>query len=85
MDILKLANENKDIIIILLYIFQLVISSANKSIATVSEIMQKSQMTDADAMDKAVALFRKYFPFIPEIIARWLLQIVFDNIKKQAK
>jgi hypothetical protein len=57
-------------------------SSARGAIAATSEIMQKSVMTDEQALQKASDFMGSKLPIVPEIVRKWIIQILFSSLKK---
>ncbi len=86
LDILAWIAANKDpieaSIAIVLGLFG-VYGSARGAVATVSEIMQKgTAMSDAYALQLASDYMGRYWPFIPDLVRKWIIQSAFDSMKR---
>lgn len=54
----------------------------NKAIAAVEQVKQGIDLPSDQAKILAVRLFRKYLPFIPEMLASAIIQFLFDKMQK---
>lgn len=88
--VLAFLNTNKEALTLLVAIAGIVsttisgfIAVALRAIAIVNEIfLAGADMTNEQALQKASDIAGKYVPFIPEVVRKWLLQIVFDSMKR---
>lgn len=56
-------------------------SRGNKAIAAVNEIRKGQDIPPETAKLMAVKLFKKYLPFIPDIVADAVIQFLFNKMK----
>jgi hypothetical protein len=85
MDVIKIGQvilEYREYIELVLAIFFMLNSSARGAIATVAEILQKANLTNEEALQKASDLMGKSFPFIPDLVRKWIIQSLFNSMKK---
>lgn len=82
---LDLLLANREIIELALVVVFMMSSQVKGVIAVVSEMLQAANSADNEvALNKAVALLKKRFPFLPDILLRALIQWVFDSLKKES-
>jgi len=67
---------------ILFSILELLASSGNKAIAAINEIRKGNDIPPDTAKVMAIKLFKKYLPFIPDGLAAWFIQFLFNRMKK---
>jgi hypothetical protein len=70
---------------ILFSILELLSSSGNKSIAAVNEIRKGENIPPETAKIMAIKLFKRYLPFIPDSLAAWFIEFLFQRMKKMIK
>ena len=78
------GKDYAELILAILAIIGLPLGSARGAIAAVNEIMQGSTMTEAQALQKASDLMGRWTPYIPDLVRKWIIQVAFDSMKKQA-
>jgi hypothetical protein len=80
--LLVAAQPYVELIIFLLMGRKVIDGSAKGAIAVVSETMSKGiTLTDEQALQQASDLMGQAWPFIPEMIRKWIIQKVFDSMK----
>jgi len=76
----------KEVIALVLFVIMFVNAEAKAAVATVNEIMQKSQMSDELALELGAKLLGKiaFLKWMPMGIRKFLVQMAFNSIKKLA-
>jgi len=85
MEILKTLLANLDNIVTLAAIVTSLVVSLNSSargaIAAVFKVMKDGmEMTTEQRLQKASDLMGQKFPYVPEVIRKWILQTCFDSM-----
>jgi hypothetical protein len=85
--VINFLGNSKEVIALVLFVFMAINSQAKAAVAATSEIMQKSKsMTDEAALELAATLLGKlaWLSWMPIGIRKWIVQMIFDGIKKVA-
>lgn len=83
---LIVARDYIEIGLAILALVGVPLGSARGAIATVNEIMANgSTMTNDQALQKASDLMGKWFPFLPELVRKWIIQTAFNSMKAKAE
>lgn len=85
--IVNFLTQWKEVIALVLFVVLGINAQAKAAVAATNEIMQKSTgMTDDTALELAATLLGKvaWLAWMPIGIRKWIVQMVFDGIKKVA-
>ncbi|OFY95232.1 MAG: hypothetical protein A2309_02885 [Bacteroidetes bacterium RIFOXYB2_FULL_35_7] len=75
----------KDILGLIVFAITAISSSARGAMAAVNEIMQAGTLTEEQALQKASDLMGKWYPYIPEVVRKYIIQNMFNSMKTVAK